>query len=106
MVHNFAKPLSILRNASLHTAMNVNMFRSFAIGLAALLIFASGGCSEKQPSVPEAKLKGKLTIKGSNTVGEELAPHLVAAYKNVQPDVAVEIESKGTESGLQALFSK
>jgi len=84
--------------------MNSILFRLLAASVS--LVILASGCSEKNGTQSAARLKGKLTIKGSNTVGEELAPHLIAAYKSVQPDVIVEIESKGTETGLQSLFAK
>jgi len=41
---------------------------------------------------------------GSNTVGEELVPRLVAEYKKDHPAVAFEMEFKGTTYGLGALM--
>jgi len=49
--------------------------------------------------------KGKLVIKGSNTIGERLAPRLIAEYKKTQPDVEIELESKGTATGFAGLLS-
>jgi phosphate transport system substrate-binding protein len=69
------------------------------IGLALALALSS--CSQKTES--PAAVSGKILIKGSNTVGEELAPKLIAEYKKGQPQVTIELESKGTGSGLNAL---
>jgi phosphate transport system substrate-binding protein len=41
---------------------------------------------------------------GSNTIGEELAPQLVAEYKKDHPSVAFELEFKGTTYGMGALI--
>jgi phosphate transport system substrate-binding protein len=46
----------------------------------------------------------KVTIKGSNTFGEELAPQLIEAFQRANPGVAVELESKGSGSGILALL--
>jgi phosphate transport system substrate-binding protein len=46
----------------------------------------------------------KAAILGSNTIGEELAPRLVAEYKKEHPEVAFEMEFKGTTYGLGALI--
>src|SRR5436189_478796 len=46
----------------------------------------------------------QLTILGSNTFGEELAPKLVAEYKKDHPEVAFNLEFKGTSYGLGALM--
>src|SRR5205085_4256334 len=47
----------------------------------------------------------KVVIKGSNTIGEELGPRLIAEYKKDHPAAAFELESKGTGSGLWALVA-
>jgi len=61
------------------------------------------GCPAGKPASEVAE--GKVVIKGSNTIGEELAPRLIAEYKKDQPKVAVELESKGTGSGVAALLA-
>jgi phosphate transport system substrate-binding protein len=72
-----------------------------------ILLFAIPGCSDKGQStaVPEASTKGKIVIKGSNTIGEELAPRLIAEFKKDHPTAAVELESKATGYGLAALMA-
>jgi phosphate transport system substrate-binding protein len=60
--------------------------------LAALVAGCTGGKSDK------------VIMLGSNTVGEELAPRLVAEYKKEHPAVAFEMEFKGTTYGLGALM--
>ena len=70
---------------------------------AAVLLAGLAGCQEK--SEPASTVPAnKVVIKGSNTVGEELGPKLIAAYKQAHPDAAIEIESKGTGSGIMGLI--
>lgn len=45
-----------------------------------------------------------ISVKGSNTFGEELAPNLIAAYRKLHPDTMIDLESKGTGSGFAALM--
>jgi hypothetical protein len=47
-----------------------------------------------------------IRIKGSNTFGEELAPRLIAEYGKLHPDVLVDLEAKGSGSGILALFDR
>jgi phosphate transport system substrate-binding protein len=67
------------------------------IGLGLILLSAViAGCSEGKPE--------KVVLLGSNTIGEELAPRLVAEYKKAHPTVAFELEFKGTTYGMGALM--
>src|SRR5436309_150530 len=76
---------------------------------AALLVlyFLLAGCSpDQQQSPPQtAGQHEKVTIKGSNTVGEELAPRLIAEYKREHPNAAFELETKGSASGFWGLIA-
>jgi phosphate transport system substrate-binding protein len=66
-------------------------------GLGLILLAAVlAGCSGGKPE--------KLVILGSNTIGEELAPRLVAEYQKEHPGVAFELEFKGTTYGMGALI--
>lgn len=63
-------------------------------------------CSEKQQaSPPPASLHGKVVIKGSNTIGEELGPKLIAEFRKEHATTPVELESKLTGYGLAALIA-
>ena len=44
-------------------------------------------------------------IRGSNTVGEELLPHLITEYKKEHPNAAFDLEFKGTSYGLGAVMA-
>lgn len=46
----------------------------------------------------------KIVIRGSNTFGEELAPHLIAEFKKAHASVDFDAEFKGTTYGLGALM--
>jgi phosphate transport system substrate-binding protein len=61
------------------------------------------GCSPSKPST-EPSATGKIIIRGSNTIGEELAPQLIAAYKKDHPAAVFDLEAKGTSYGMGALM--
>jgi phosphate transport system substrate-binding protein len=65
-----------------------------ALALAGLLL---AGCSGKTESE-------SIVIRGSNTVGEELAPALIAAYRKEHPGATFDLEFKGTSYGSGALM--
>jgi phosphate transport system substrate-binding protein len=46
-----------------------------------------------------------IVIRGSNTFGEELAPLLIDAYRRAHPTTEIQLESKGSASGIAALLS-
>ena len=46
----------------------------------------------------------KIIIRGSNTIGEELAPRLIAEYKKDHANVSFDLEFKGTGYGIGALM--
>jgi phosphate transport system substrate-binding protein len=50
------------------------------------------------------KAADKVVIRGSNTVGEELAPGLITEYKKLHPGVVFDLESKGTGYGFGNLI--
>lgn len=61
-----------------------------------VLVLAIASCSPKAPEV--------ITIRGSNTFGEELAPKLVAEYKKDHPQLNFNTEFKGSPYGFGALM--
>ena len=79
----------------------------FLLVTTALGIGLLTSCSDKQdtPPPPPAANAGKVIIKGSNTIGEELGPRLAAEYKKDHPNTVVEIESKATGYGFAALLA-
>src|SRR5215468_1050291 len=64
------------------------------------------GCSgQNNTNAPVTSNDGKIVIKGSNTIGEELAPRLIAEYKKDHSGAEFELESKATGYGLAALMA-
>ena len=76
-------------------------FRCFGLALVGVLL---AGCpAAKQTAPPPVSHDGKVVIRGSNTIGEELAPRLIAEFKQVHPDIEFELTPKATMYGLAAL---
>src|SRR5258708_5606319 len=71
-----------------------------------LLGLVASSCSPDKAvtTVPSDLPNGKILIRGSNTVGEELAPALIAAYKQEHPSAQFDLETKGTSYGFGALM--
>jgi phosphate transport system substrate-binding protein len=74
--------------------------------------FLLAGCpagNQSSPAPDASKTKPsngkKVVIRGSNTIGEELAPGWIAEFKKAQPDVSFELEPKATGYGMAALRS-
>jgi phosphate transport system substrate-binding protein len=63
---------------------------------ALILALAVASCARKAPEL--------ITIRGSNTFGEELAPKLVAEYQKDHPQITFNDEFKGTPYGFGALM--
>jgi len=74
-----------------------------ALGLACCLF--TGCPSSEQTTTPPAGAKPKLVIRGSNTLGEELAPRLIAEYKKSHADLDFDTEFKGTVYGVGSLMA-
>ena len=76
-----------------------------ALGLTCLL-FTGCPSSQQTTTPPAAGAKSKLVIRGSNTLGEELAPRLIAEYKKTHADLEFDLEFKGTVYGVGALMAE
>jgi phosphate transport system substrate-binding protein len=63
------------------------------------------GCPSSQQTTTPQGAKLKLAIRGSNTLGEELAPRLIAEYKKTHADIEFDTEFKSTVYGLGALMA-
>src|SRR5438876_2928325 len=83
------------------TMRKTNHFSGMCLVLLSLVV---PSCSEKKDSTQKGT-EGKVIIKGSNTIGEELAPRLIAEYKKDRPGITFDLESKGTGSGFAALLA-
>jgi phosphate transport system substrate-binding protein len=55
-------------------------------------------------TVISAVAQDKVVIRGSNTIGEELAPRLITEYKKDHKDAAFDLEFKGSGYGIGALM--
>ncbi|MGB7749550.1 MAG: phosphate ABC transporter substrate-binding protein [Verrucomicrobiia bacterium] len=76
-----------------------------SVSLLLLGVIVAGCPAGKQTSeTPETAPPGKIVIRGSNTIGEELAPRLISEYKKEHPAATFDLESKGTSYGMGALM--
>jgi phosphate transport system substrate-binding protein len=68
--------------------------------------FLAGCPAGKEPQVnnPAPRPANKILIRGSNTIGEELAPRLIAEYQKEHPNVSFDLEFKGTAYGIGSLL--
>jgi len=74
-----------------------------ALGVACCLF--TGCPSSEKTTTPAPGTKPKLVIRGSNTLGEELTPRLIAEYKKTHGDLEFDTEFKGTVYGVGALMA-
>ena len=93
---------TILRNQRSGPA-TAGFFKNISLVLIALAV---AGCPSGQQTAqaPATAPPGKVTIRGSNTVGEELAPRLIAEYKKDHPAADFDLLTKGTSYGMGALM--
>ncbi|MBP7830592.1 MAG: phosphate ABC transporter substrate-binding protein [Kiritimatiellae bacterium] len=63
------------------------------------------GCALALAGAAGAAEPKKVSIKGSNTFGEELGPALIAEFRKSRPDIEIALESKGSGSGFAALLA-
>ena len=76
------------------------------LGISALMLGCPAGKPSGDSSVGSTAAPtptNTVVIRGSNTIGEELAPKLVAEFKKTQPAVAFDLETKATGYGMAAL---
>lgn len=82
-----------------------------AARISGVALFAAllAGCSGDSSTSTTASAPGTgdtVIIRGSNTIGEELAPALIAAFKKTRPNAVFDTEFKGTSYGIGALMVK
>ncbi|PWU11386.1 MAG: hypothetical protein C5B50_23415 [Verrucomicrobia bacterium] len=111
-----SKPLKRLARLHdfLHRAKAAVLMKCAGIGrgLCSLAAFAavlalascSGGNDSATNTASSNSSSKKIVIRGSNTIGEELAPNLIADYKKDHPDMAFDTEYKGTAYGFGSLL--
>jgi len=75
------------------------------VGLGVLLAGCPSGNQSQSSDAGKAKPSNekKVVIRGSNTIGEELAPRLIAEFKKEHSDITFELEPKATGYGMAAL---
>lgn len=81
---------------SLRAALTLPTVESLLRSIPVVLLLALASCSPKPPEV--------ITIRGSNTFGEELAPKLIAEYKKDHAATTFDTEFKGSSYGFGALM--
>jgi len=74
-----------------------------SVSLLLLLAFMPGCPAGNQTA--NSPSPERIVIKGSNTIGEELAPRLIAEYKKEHPTVMIDLETRGTGSGFYGIFA-
>jgi phosphate transport system substrate-binding protein len=84
---------------------SLHLLKGLCLLTLSLLLF---GCPASKPT-PDNPSGGssdggnKIVIRGSNTIGEELAPQLMAEFKKAHPAVTFDLETKATGYGMAAL---
>lgn len=79
------------------------------LGLVAVATLVAGCPADKQSpgaagnTTPTLSKSDRVVIRGSNTIGEELAPQLIAEFKKDHPNITFDLEAKATGYGLAAL---
>lgn len=85
--------------------MNMILFRrSLNLVALPLLCCLLTGCPSSKQTTTSEGAKPKLVIRGSNTLGEELAPRLIAEYQKTHANLEFDTEFKGTSYGVGALM--
>src|ERR1017187_2301831 len=88
--------------------MRMNLFKEYLClkSLGVLLLGAViTSCSPTETDTPVRSDKsGAVVLTGSNTIGEELAPRLIAEYKKDHPAAMFQTEFKGTGYGVAAML--
>jgi phosphate transport system substrate-binding protein len=87
--------------AGLHDAKGLRILRN--LGLFLIAITLAGCPAGKQEATPPPANPTKVVIRGSNTIGEELAPRLIAEFKKDHPTIDFDLVPKATGYGLAAL---
>jgi phosphate transport system substrate-binding protein len=83
----------------------LSLARIARLALAGVLL---AGCSEGDKNAATisgtpARAANKVVIRGSNTIGEELAPRLITEFKKDHPTADFDLEPKATGYGLATL---
>lgn len=82
----------------------MRLARSIGWMFLSVLLAGCPASNEAPEPTRAAGSEGKVIIRGSNTIGEELAPRLIALYKKEHPAAKFDLETKGTAYGMGALM--
>jgi phosphate transport system substrate-binding protein len=82
----------------------ISLARTASLVFLSLLVAGCPAGKQTSDQPPERAADGKIVIRGSNTIGEELAPRLVAEFKKTHPAAEFSLEFKGTAYGMGALM--
>ena len=85
------------------SAAGRNFIKRSGICLLAAVLAGCPASNNAPVPVVTATNSGKVVIRGSNTVGEELAPKLITEFKKEHPSAEFDLETKATGYGLAAL---
>lgn len=96
--------MKIISSSARLTAPWIAAKKFLPVTMAALLVCSCEQKNAPAPSTPTTNAApNTVVIRGSNTIGEELAPHLIAEFKKKHTDVKFDVESKATGYGMAAL---
>ena len=82
--------------------------RSVGLILLGLLMAGCPAAKQEADTALEPRKGGdgaKIVIRGSNTIGEELGPRLIAEYKKAHPAADFDLTAKATGYGIAALIA-
>jgi phosphate transport system substrate-binding protein len=92
--------------ASIFLVRPTRALQSLSLALMAVVLCGCPGGKATSPGeqiTPTAGAPNKIVIRGSNTIGEELAPRLIAEFGKDHPIVKFDVETKATGYGMAAL---
>jgi phosphate transport system substrate-binding protein len=100
-----------MKTSSHSTTLHSTLARiGCSIGLVLGCLFVTGCPASKQTNgsttdntTQPAPKTDTVVIRGSNTIGEELAPHLISVFKRANAGINFDLESKATGYGMAAL---
>src|SRR5580704_2155139 len=87
----------------INTARGLRVARNLALALAGAMLAGCPAGNQSATTTTGSPTSGKIVIRGSNTVGEELAPRLIVEFKKDHPTADFDLEAKATGYGLAAL---
>jgi len=104
--YKISRPLSVIyKETTLNSDIN-QAFLDFLKSSNAQTIIESEGfvsiVDAASAYVPNAALSGKITVGGSTSLGDFLMPALKTEFKNLQPNIEIEISGGGSGTGYES----